>query len=157
VEALLGTSRLLADVVSLPISSTLLGLGALLLFLVLRFLTRRDLPAAALLIALLTLSLLAQAEESAWLMLPLGLGIYVSYAVLLLRFGVLSAIAGAFTVDVLVAMPLFPDLGRWTGSATLVVVPLVIGLAALAFRAAVRGRSGLRRSPVADAPSSDRA
>ena len=157
VEALLGTSRLLADVVSLPISSTLLGLGALLLFLVLRFLTRRDLPAAALLIALLTLSLLAQAEESAWLMLPLGLGIYVSYAVLLLRFGVLSAIAGAFTVDVLVGMPLFPDLGRWTGSATLVVVPLVIGLAALAFRAAVRGHSGLRRSPVADAPSSDRA
>jgi hypothetical protein len=60
-------------------------------------------------------------------------------------------------VDVLVAMPLFPDLGRWTGSATLVVVPLVIGLAALAFRAAVGGRSGLRRSLVADAPSSDRA
>ncbi|HYN01932.1 MAG TPA: serine/threonine-protein kinase [Vicinamibacteria bacterium] len=154
VEVLLGASRLLADVVSLPISATLLGLGALLLFLVLRFLTRRDLPAAVLLIAVLTLFLLAQAEESAWLMLPLGLVIYVSYAVLLLRFGVLSAIAGAFTVDILVGMPLFPDLGQWTASGTLVVVPLVIGLAALAFRAAVGGHSGLRRYVAGEAPSS---
>jgi hypothetical protein len=157
VDALLGASRLLADLLSLPISATLLGLGALLLFLVLRFLTRRDLPAAALLIAVLTLSLLAQAEESVWLMLPLGLVIYVSYAVLLLRFGVLSAIAGAFTVDTLVALPLLPDLGRWTGSGTLVVLPLVIGLAVLAFRVAVGGHSGLRRAghffPPGDVPS----
>jgi len=154
VEALLGASRLLADVVSLPISSTLLGLGALLLFLVLRFLTRRDLPAGILLVTLLTFNLLAQAEDSPWLMLPLGLLMYVSYAVLLLRFGVLSAIAGAFTVTVLVGMPLFPDIGRWTGSATVVVVPLVILLAVLALRSAIGGRSGLRRYVAGDAPSS---
>jgi hypothetical protein len=154
VEALLSASRLLADVVSLPISSTLLGLGALLLFLILRFLTRRDLPAGILLVALLTLSLLAQAEESVWLMLPIGLVIYVSYAVLLLRFGVLSAIAGAFVADILMGMPLFPDLGRWMGSATVVVAPLVILLAVLAFRAAVSGHSGPRRYVAGDAPSS---
>ncbi len=139
VDALARTTRLVADVVSLPISSTLLGLGCLLLFLVLRFLTRRDLPAAALLVGLLTLSLLVGAEESAWLMLPLGILFYVSYAVLLLRFGVLSAIAGAFTADLLIGMPLLPDPGRWTGSASVVVVPLLVLLAVLAFRSAVGG------------------
>jgi hypothetical protein len=139
VGALAGTSRLVADVVGLPISATLLGLGTLLLFLVLRFLTRHDAPAAALLVGLLTLALVAGSEGSVWLSLPLGLLFYVSYVVLLLRFGVLSAIAGAFTADILIGMPLLPDPGRWTGSATVVVVPLLILLAVLAFRSAGSG------------------
>jgi hypothetical protein len=139
VDALGRTSRLVADVVSLPISSALLGLGCLLLFLVLRFLTRRDIPAAVLLVGLLTLAMLAGPEDSVWIVLSVGLGFYASYAVLLLRFGVLSAIAGAFTADILLGMPLLPDLGRWTGSATVVVIPLLVALAALAFRSAVGG------------------
>jgi hypothetical protein len=145
VDALVRTSRLLADVVSLPISATLFGLGALLLFLVLRFLTRRDLPAAVLLVAILTLIALAQAEESVWLMLPLGIVVYVAYAVLLLRFGVLSAIAGVFTLDVLLGMPLLPDPGHWTGSASVAVVPLMIVLAVWAFRSAVGGTAPFPR------------
>jgi hypothetical protein len=140
---LVRTSRLLADFVSVPISATLFGLGALLLFLVLRFLTRRDLPAAVLLVALLTLNVLAQAEELVWLMLPLALVFYASYAVLLLRFGVLSAIAGVFTADILIGMPLLPEPERWTGSASLVVVPLLIVLAVRAFRSAVGGTAPL--------------
>ena len=139
VAVLVRTSRLLADVVSVPISATLFGLGALLLFLVLRFLTRRDLPAAVLLVALLTVNVLVQAEELVWLMLPLALVFYASYAVLLLRFGVLSAIAGVFTADILIGMPLLPEPGRWTGSATVVIVPLLILLAVRAFRSAVGG------------------
>ena len=42
-------------------------------------------------------------------MLPLGLVIFGSYVVLLLRFGVLSAIVGAFTADMLLG----PPLDRW--------------------------------------------
>jgi hypothetical protein len=139
VDALVRTSRLLADVVSVPISATLFGLGALLLFLVLRFLTRRDLPAAALLVALLSLGVLVRAEELVWLMLPLALVSYGCYAVLLLRFGVLSAIAGVFTADILVGMPLLPDPGHWTGSAAVVVVPVLVLLALRSFRSAVGG------------------
>ncbi len=139
VEVLLRTPRLLADLVSLPIHSTLLGLCALLLFLVLRFLTRRDLPAAVALVSILVLLELAQAEEMVWLMLPFAAVVYAAYAVLLLRFGVLSAIAGLFTLDILIDMPLLPDPGSWTGSATVVVVPLLIFLAVLAFRSAVGG------------------
>ena len=142
-DVLVRTPQLLASIVSLPIGSTLLGLGTLLLFLVLRFLTRRDLLAATLLVTLLAVNVVAQAEDSAWLMLPIGLVIYGSYALLLLKFGVLSAIAGAFTADMLVGMPLLPDPGHWTGSATLGVVPLLIVLALLAFRLAVRGTAPL--------------
>jgi Protein kinase domain/zinc-ribbon domain len=139
VNALVRGTRLFADVLSLPISSTLLGLCALLLFLVLRFLIRRDLPAAAALVAVLIVIELSHAEEAVWLMLPLGIVVYVAYTVLLLRFGVLSAIAGLFTVDILVGMPLLPDPGDGTGSAAVVVVPLVILLAVLAFRSATSG------------------
>jgi hypothetical protein len=139
VAALVGASRLVADVVSLPISATLLGLGALLLFLVLRFVTRRDAAAAALLVGLLAAALAVGAEGPVWLLLPLGLLLYTSYAVLLLRFGVLSAIAGTFTSDILIGMPLLPHPGLWTGSATAVVVPLLILLAVLAFRSGTGG------------------
>jgi hypothetical protein len=139
VDALLRTSRLLADVLGTPMHASLLGLCALLLFLVLRFLLRRDLPAAVALVALLTLVELAQAEEAGWVLLPVGIVVYVAYTVLLLRFGVLSAIAGLFTLSLLVDVPILPDPGSWTGSATVVVVPLLILLAVLASRSAVGG------------------
>jgi hypothetical protein len=83
-------------------------------------------------------------------MLPLGLVIYVSYAVLLLRFGVLSAIAGAFTADILLGLPLLPDPGHWTGSATMVVIPLLALLAAVAFRTAIGGTVPFRARPRTD-------
>jgi eukaryotic-like serine/threonine-protein kinase len=144
VEALARASRLLADVVSLPIHSTLLGLCILLLFLVLRFLFRRDVLAAAALVALLTVLEVAQ-EETAWVMVPVAIVVYVAYAVLLLRFGVLSAIAGFFTLDLLIDLPLLPDPGSWTGSAAVLVVPLLILLAVLAFRSALGGTAPFSR------------
>jgi serine/threonine-protein kinase len=138
-DALVRTSRLFADVIDAPVHSTLFGLCILLLFLVLRFLTRRDLPAALVLVGLLTLLDVAQAEETVWLVALVAVVVYAGYAVLLLRFGVLSAIAGFFALTLLVDMPLLPDPGSWTGSATLVVVPLLMLLAVLAFRSAVSG------------------
>jgi hypothetical protein len=153
VDALLGTSKLLSRIVGQPVPSTLLGLGSLLLFLVLRLLTRRDSVAAALLVIILAASMVVQAEETAWITVPLGVVVYGSYAFILLRFGVLSAIAGAFTVDLALGIPLFTDLGRWTGSATPVVVPLLILIAVAAFRSAIGGHSGLRRYLAADSSS----
>jgi hypothetical protein len=146
VAVLARTSRLLADLVSSPIHSSLFGLCALLLFLVLRFLLRRDVLAAAALVALLTALEVAQ-EETAWVMVPVAVVVYAAYAVLLLRFGVLSAIAGVFTLQILVDMPLLPDPGRWTGSATVVVVPLLILLAVLAFRSAASGTAPFPARP----------
>jgi hypothetical protein len=157
VETLLGPGTLLGLVVGMPVNATLLGLGALLLFLLLRLLTRRDRVAAGLTVAILCVNQVGQAEESLWLMLPLGLAIFGSYVVLLLRFGVLSAIVGAYTVDLLVGPPQSIEIGRWTASATVVVIPLLLVLAVLAFRIALRGNPGLRRylaeDPVSSRPS----
>jgi hypothetical protein len=71
--------------------------------------------------------------------LPLVAVSFAAYAVLLLRFGVLSAIAGVFTTDLLLGMPLLPAPGHWTGSATVAVVPLLVLLAVGAFRSSVGG------------------
>ena len=155
-EALLGRSALLGILVSLPVDATLLGLGALLLFVILRWLTRRDGLAAVLIVAVLCLNQIGQSEESPWLMLPLGLVIFTTYLGLLLRFGVLSAIAGVYTANVLLLLPESVEVDRWTASATTVVVPFLLILAVLAFRAALGGRSVLARS-IADDASSSRA
>jgi serine/threonine-protein kinase len=153
VDTLLGPGRLASLIVGMPVNSTLLGLGALLLFLVLRLLTRRDWLAAGLIVAILSANQAGQAE-SLWLMLPLGLAISSSYVVLLLRFGVLSAIVGGYTVDLLVGPPQSVEIGRWTASATVVVIPLLLVLAVLAFRITLAGSSGLRRTRAEDPVSS---
>ena len=136
-EALLGARHLLGYLTSAPVDATLLGLGALLLFLILRLATRRDWIAATLLVGILVVSQVGQMGESLWYAVPLGLLIFGSYVVLLLRFGVLAAIAGPFTVNVLSAPPQTWALGGWTGSATALVAPLVAALAVFALRTAL--------------------
>ncbi len=153
VDTLLASGARLSLVLVMPVNSTLLGLGALLLFLILRLLTRRDWLAAVLIVAILLVNQVGQTEESPWLTVPLGLFIFGTYVVLLLRFGVLSAIVGAYTLDLLLGPPQSTELGSWTASATLVVVPLLLLLAVAAFRTALGGRPG-RRHVASDAPSS---
>jgi hypothetical protein len=143
-DTLLGPGRRMAFVLGMPIDSTLLGLGALLLFLILRVLTRRDWLAAGLIVAMLVVNQVAQEGESPWALVPFGLILFGSYMGLLLRFGLLSAIAGIYTLDLLLGCPHSTDPGSWTASATLVVVPLVLVLAAVAFRTALGARPGWR-------------
>jgi hypothetical protein len=73
---------------------------------------------------------------------------------LLLRFGVLAAITGVYTVALLSVPPQSYDLGEWTGAATAYVLPLLIVLAVLAFRSSVGGQLGLLRPPGEDVGSS---
>jgi hypothetical protein len=153
-DALLGRGALLSLVALLPVDATLLGLGALLLFLVLRLLTRRDGVAVFLIVALLCASRTGESEESRWLGLLLGLLIFGTYVLLLLRFGVLSASVGVYTVNLLGGMPQSLEIDRWTASATVVVVPLLLALAVWAFRVALGGQAGLSRYVGANAPSS---
>jgi serine/threonine-protein kinase len=152
VDALLGSGRRLALVLGFPIDSTLLGLGALLLFLILRVLARRDWLAAGLIVAILLANQVGQEGESAWVVVPSGLILFGTYMGLLLRFGVLPAIVGLYTLDLLLGCPQSTDPGSWTASATLAVVPLLLLLAAAAFRTAVAGSPG--RYVARTAPSS---
>jgi serine/threonine-protein kinase len=150
VDTLLGSGPRLSLVLGMPVNSTLLGLGALLLFLILRLLTRRDWLAAVLIVAILLVNQVGQTEESPWLTVPLGLIVFGTYVVLLLRFGVLSAIVGAYTLDLLLGPPQSTDPGSWTASATVVVVPLLLLLAVASFRTALGGMApfpGRGRTP----------
>ncbi len=153
-DTLLATRMLLAYAMNLPRGATLLGLGLLLLFLVLRFLTRRDLPAAALVVAIVTANLTAGSPDSRLLVAGVGLVVYGSYMLVLLRFGVLAAIAGAFSVDLLAGTPQSIDVTSWTGSATAVVVPVLALIAIVAFRSATAGALDRKRYVAGEASSS---
>ncbi len=87
-------------------------------------------------------------------MAAMAAAVYSCYLFLLLRYGVLSAIAATFTTNILAATPQSVDLGSWMGSVTAVVVPLLMLLAFAAFRTAVGDQVGLRRYLAGDTPSS---
>jgi hypothetical protein len=154
IDALLSSRLLLSYVVGLPVNATLIGLALLLLFVLLRLLTRRDLVAAALVVLLLVSMDVSASKENLALMVPLAALAWGSFVAVMLRFGVLAAITAVLTANLLVAPPLLFAPGRWTGGVTVPVLALVIGMAVVAFRSAVGGHSGVRRYLAGDAPSS---
>jgi hypothetical protein len=133
-------------------SATLFGLGALLLYVILRFVLRRELPTVLAFVALLSAAAVAKGEPL-WLAAVAGLTLMGSYAFVLLRWGLLAACAGVFTLYCLTGFPLSTDLGSWQAAPTLVVLPMLAALAVLAFRAALGG-SGLRRCLAGEGASS---
>jgi len=154
VEALLGTHYLVGGVAANVVDATVLGLGALLLFLLLRLLTRRDDVAAVLIVAILTTNQVARMSEGLWFSLPLGLLIFGSYAYLLLRFGVLAAIVGPFVINVLLSSYRTYALGSWVGAATLPSLAIILALGVFGLRTALGGHTGFLSYVVGDPNSS---
>jgi len=142
--ALQGPGVLVAKLLHTASGSILLSMGVLLLFVLLRLLVRRDALAGVAATAMMVLPGLVAGGELAWLSIPLATIWFASWMLLLFRFGLLAAIVGAFTCEVLQGLPLTGDLSAWTAGPTLLVLPLLGLLAALAFRTAVGG-TGLRR------------
>ena len=153
-EVLLSTRILLSYVVGLPVNAALAGLLLLLLFLILRLVTRRDWIAAILVVAFILSGELAESKDNLWLLLPLAAAAWGSFMLLLLRFGLLAAITAVLTANLLAFPPLLYASGSWTGSATPFVLPLLMLLAVLAFRGASGGHSGLKRYLAGETPSS---
>jgi serine/threonine-protein kinase len=156
-DTLLGTRTMLQYLIGFPVDATLIGLSLLLLFLVLRFVVRRDLPAAALVVAILTATVVGDSPDTMALMVALGVVLYSSLMLMLLRVGVLAAISALYTADLLAGMPHSLELGSWTGSATVVIVPALLVLAVVAYRGAMGGHLGLRRFVTGEVSSSRRA
>jgi hypothetical protein len=154
IDTLLSPRFLLSYLTGLPVNAALVGLALLLLFLVLRLLTRRDVVAGSLVVAFLVSGDLGGSRESAWLLMPLAAVAWGSFVAMMLRFGVLAAITAIFTANLLVFPPLLYAPGHWTGAVTFVILPLLVAVAVLAFRSAVGGHLGLRRYLTGDAPSS---
>jgi len=123
----------------------LLGLGTLLLYLILRFVLRKEaLALVALVVVLAALQVDLATLEPLWLWVALRLIVMGAYVFALFRFGLLAAIAGPFVADTLLTSPLTTDLGAWHAGPTFLAVAVVAAIGIFAFRAA-RGGSGLRR------------
>ena len=119
-------------------------MGALLLFVLLRLVLRRDALAAAAVAAFVFVPAVLSAPEVPWFVAAMG-GLWaVSWILLLLRFGMLAAIVGLFANDLLQWFPLTSDLTAWTSGPTVLAMALLSALALLSFRNAVGG-TGLRR------------
>ena len=146
-DALVSTRLLLGLVVGMPVNAALAGLALLLLFLILRLLTRRDWIAAMFVVGVLVAGGLAEngLNQSLWLLLPLAVCAWGSFLLLLLRLGVLAAIMAVWTADTLAFTAMLYAPGSWTGSSVFVVVPLIVAMAVLAFRSSIGGHLGVRR------------
>jgi hypothetical protein len=152
-DGLLGLHRQLAGVLDMVTGEVLFGLGALLLYLILTFVLRRELVAILAFVGFLAgLEVAAMSPDPVGLALGVRLAAMGAYAFLLFRFGLLPAIVGMFVADCLVASQLTTDLGLWYSGPTLLAVPLVCVVGLLAFRAA-RGGSGLRRYLAGEIPT----
>jgi serine/threonine-protein kinase len=151
---LLGLRESAAGVLTLITGDALLGLGSLLLYLILRFVLRRESLAVVGLVVLLAGLEVAASTQPLWLSLPVRLVIMGTYAFVLLRFGLLAAMAGGFVCDTLLIAPLTADLGAWFAGPTLFAVLIVAAVAVVAFRTALGGGSGLRRYLAGEAVSS---
>ena len=138
-DVLLSTRQLFGFLLRFPLESTLLGMASLLLFLLLHMLLRRDGPTFVALAAILTAVQASGMYGALWLTVPLAAVIMLSYAVLLLRFGLLSAVAGVLVAKELLALPLSPDPASFAASSTLWATAVVAAVAIAAFRIAVKG------------------
>ena len=105
IDTLLATPLLLSFTVNLPVGAVLFGLAILLLFLILRLATRRDWIATVLITAFLVAGDLIDSRvsrESLWLFLLIATAAQGVFMAVLLRLGVLAAIACIWTADMLV-------------------------------------------------------
>jgi hypothetical protein len=156
-DTLVGARRLLGYLLSSPVNATLGGLALLLLFLVLRLLTRRDWIASVLVVGFLVLGDLAESSVSSrsfWILLPLSALAWTSFVLLMLRFGVLAAITAVWTANLLLGPALLYAPDSWIGDAVYLVIPLLLLTGIVAFQAARAGSAGRRGSPAGEARSS---
>jgi serine/threonine-protein kinase len=151
-DPLAGSGRLMGSILQMAGESILAGMGVLLLFVLARLLLRRDSLAAVAVTLAVAVTAGATGGPAAWFVVPAVALWTVTWIVLLLRFGLLSAIVGLFAYDLLTIFPLTAELSAWTAGPTLVILPLLAILAVLALRHALGG-TGLRRYVAGEASS----
>jgi serine/threonine-protein kinase len=130
----------IANLFSLAAESTYEGLFSLLLLMVLRVLLRRPWPAVIIYLVMTgtIATLYASHLGTAWL--TIGLGVAVTGAYALIRFGLLTLIAGLLVNAVLLSSPVTTDLTAWYAGAGLFAMTTVAALAAVGFWRTMAGQ-----------------
>jgi predicted Ser/Thr protein kinase len=140
-DALLGTREVAAGMIFGEINAAALGMFLLLMLLLLRLLMPQWLAVAlALLIVSIPESLVS--DVSLALAIPFNAATLAVPTLVLLRFGLLAAIANIYVVNMLVGLPLTPEMGSWMGGPTVVLVLVLAALLAFGFQAATSRRRG---------------
>jgi uncharacterized membrane protein YedE/YeeE len=146
-DAAAGTTNLVATLTGLLVESIYYGLLSLLLLMVLRVVLRRQWPAvlAYVLVTGVIATLPGSHPGTAWL--TLGLGVAVTGAYALIRFGLLTLITGLLVDALLLAYPVTTDLDAWFAGAGLFAVVIAAVAAVIGYWFSLARRSLIPEPP----------
>jgi hypothetical protein len=117
-----------------PMGAAALATATFLLLVLLRLVLKRELLAAAVLVALVgTLNGLRWGMPVLWA-LPVSLSITAGFMIVALRFGLFAYVVAATVVDLWIRIPLTADLSSFLATPTVLVAAVVLGTALYAFR-----------------------
>jgi serine/threonine-protein kinase len=134
--ALLGGRGVAASMTWLALDSLSSGFGLFLLFLLVRLAVRRDWAAGLVLTCVTVVVSLPEGPLVAALS-----GVFtVAFVLLLLRLGLVSALASLIASALVAALPVTPNLSAWYAGAGLTGIGLALAVAALAFHTSLGGR-----------------
>ncbi len=148
-DGFLGPGLVLCRVVLFPLNAIGLSVAALLMLLLLKLLLRRELAAAlalaAILIVVQSIELNVNSDAPPWLNVVLAGVIMGTFTALLLRYGLLSAVAGVTVANILLTFHLSTDFSSWRSGPAVDVLLVLAALVAFAFRATQRTSLGAAR------------
>jgi hypothetical protein len=128
---------------NVPMKAAALATGTFLLLVLLRLVLKREILAAAVLVALVgTLNGLRWEMPVLWA-LPVSLSITAGFMIVALRFGLFAYVVAATVVDLWIRIPLTADLSSFRAPPTVLVAAVVLGTALYAFRRVRRPSIGV--------------
>jgi serine/threonine-protein kinase len=140
IEALLGNREVVAQMIFGPVDAAGVGMGLLLLLLLMRLVMPEWLAALTTVLVISLPGSLSSDLPLAFTWLLNGAGLAIPTLVLL-RFGLLAAITTLYVMNELaLTLSLMRAVGGWTSAPAAILLIVLAGLAAFAFRAATAGR-----------------
>jgi hypothetical protein len=120
--------------------AVVVGLTAVLVMLLLRMLVRRQWLAVCGFVLLGSVSV-AMASEHWWITLTTNAALNAFFALLLLRFGLLTAVVAFYVSGLFIVFPVTWELSRWYAGAGVSALLVLAVLSAFGFSTALAGRS----------------
>jgi hypothetical protein len=136
IDTLLGISQSLSLVFAAILGAILSSMAIVLLFVGMRRLLRKQLLAAAATTVLMSLQNVLASGEPFVTALLITAAIFAVPMIVLVRKGLLAAVATMFTVVLVTQTPLTPALSHWTGGPTRIALLALAALALYAFKLA---------------------
>ena len=135
-ETLLGLRYAVAFALGLANGSVLITMGSMLVLILARLAFKHVWLAGLVFAIVQTVPRVLTSTLPTWLALPVALLIAAGFTLLVLRYGLLAGVVGAYVTDLLLASPALGNLSGWAAIGTVFPAAVVGSLALHAFRAA---------------------